>query len=213
MDRIERSVAKHLAKHLEAHDFRLRPEWNGFVRETSYGCDQFLIVNQGTAQGRFFEMKCYPAIRHDRIEVAWNSFGFIYGEDAQRQTATLTFTNPRGSLPLMKIAPASQVTDTQAVADETLRVFAEKALPFYQRYSDLAVVEELVNRSPLTSIAPYIAGGGLDHLAVRSLLLAKCANPPRFEAVREACLASTLKPWWSRERFEQSVSRVAEMVV
>jgi hypothetical protein len=213
MDRIERAVGKQLQTALESHSFDLRPTWNAFVRKTAHGADVFLIVNQGTAMGRFFEMKCYPAIRHDRIEVPWNTFGFVWGDEAQLQTKTLTFTHPRGNLPAMKVTPATQAADIQSVAGEMLRVFLEQAMPFFQRFSSLAAVEEFVNRVPLAELYPYNAGGPLDHLAARSLLLAKAINPNRYQTVLDACIASTQKTLWPRERYLQTIDRVDSLIV
>jgi len=213
MDRIERSIAKQLTRTLEEYGFEFRPAWNGFVRETAYGCDQFLIVNQGTALGRFFEIKCYPTIRHNRIEVPWNTFGFVWGDEAQQQTATLSLTHPRGNLPAMKVTPSTQASDVESVTSEVARIFMEKALSFFQRFSDLSAVEEFVNRAPLIDISPYNAGGPLDHLAIRSLLLAKAVNPARYQMVRAACIASPKKTMWPRERFLQQISQIDSLSI
>jgi len=215
MDRIGRAVAQQMKPVLEGHGFDFRSSWNGFVRDTEYGSEAFLVVNQGTTMGmgRFFEMKCYPAVRHEVIEVPWNTFGFVWGEEAQRQTATLTYTHPRGNLPVIKVAPSSLKTDVEAAAQEMSRVFKERALPFFGKFSELSAVEEFVNRQPLAELYPYNAGGPLDHLAARSLLLAKASNKNRYRAVRDACLASTKKTLWPRERYLQTIEHIDSLAI
>jgi hypothetical protein len=53
-------------------------------------------------------LTAFPEIRHDRIEVPWNTLGMVYDyEEAQQQTATLVFGQPRGPAPPMKVEPAT----------------------------------------------------------------------------------------------------------
>jgi hypothetical protein len=211
MDRIERAICKLLAPALKQHGFALHKEWGGFVRFQPYGSDAFLVVNQGTSSGKYFEIKCYPAIRHDCIEIPWNTFGFIYGEESQQQTATLTYIFPRGNLPSLKVIPASMDANVASVAQELENVFTTKALPFYQRFANLAEVEKLVNNRPLDVLGPYGAGGPLEDRTIRSLLLAKAVNPARYALVREAFFTSEKKTMFPRDKCIEMVNKVDDM--
>jgi hypothetical protein len=51
MDRIEKAIAAEVVPPLRAQGFRLKKEWNCFLREQPYGFDSFAIINKGTALG------------------------------------------------------------------------------------------------------------------------------------------------------------------
>jgi hypothetical protein len=213
MDRVEKAISKVLAPIAKLQGFDLKPEWGGFIRYQPYGHDALLIINQGTARGPFFEIKCIPEIRHNKIEIPWNTFGFIYGEDAQKQNGTLAYYRPRGNLPMLKITPATMKEDVVRVAKEIETVFIEKAIPFYKRFADLKEVEALMNKVPLVDIYPYGAGGSAEAQAIRALLLAKAVNPSRYAAVREAFLISDKKTMLPRDKCLQMLEQVDEMVL
>lgn len=188
MDRIERAICKRLEPTLKQHGFLLAKEHGGFVRAQPYGFDDMLVVNKGTVQvgSRHFLIGIHFAVRHDRIEVPWNTLGMVYGEENQRMTPTLVFGFPRPrNLPTLKVFPASMEADIAAVAAEGQNLFLTKGLPFFAEYGDLAAVEALANRHPLADIDPYTVGGPMEDRAMRSLLLAKAVNPSRYAAVRE----------------------------
>jgi hypothetical protein len=189
MDRIERAICKKLEPLLKQHGFVLVKERGGFVRAQPYGSDDMLCVNMGTSAigERHFFIGIHFAIRHDRIEVPWNTLGLVYGEDNQRMTPTLVFGFPRPrNLPTLKIFPGSFDEDVAAVAAEGQSLFLTKGLPFFAEYSDLVAVEALANRRPLADLDPYTVGGPMEHRAMRSLLLAKAVNQGVYAAVREA---------------------------
>jgi hypothetical protein len=137
MDRIEKAICAEVMPPLRNQGFELNRKWGYLVRDQPYGFDAFLIVNQGTALGRFFEISAFAEIRHDRIEVPWNTLGMVYGE-AQLETGTLVFGQPRGPAPLMKVAPATMPEDIEQAAREIEAIFAQQALPFYECFGDLA---------------------------------------------------------------------------
>lgn len=211
MDRIEKAICKLLEPTLKRHGFELRKNWGYFVKEQSYGFDALLIVNQGTALGRFFEINFSFRIRHDQVEVPWNTLGLIYGEDARKETTTLGLLTPRGrqAVPL-KVAPESMEEDIPSVAREIEATFTQVALPFYQRFSDLEEIEELANKAPLADIDPYGVGGPMEHRAMRSLLLAKAVNPERYAAVRDTFLTLD-KGMFPHEKRMEMLRRVDEM--
>jgi hypothetical protein len=214
MDRIEKAIAAEVVPPLRAQGFRLKKEWNCFMREQPYGFDALMIVNQGTALGKFFEIAAYPAIRHDRIEIPWNTLGMVYDyEEAQQQTATLVFGQPRGPAPPMKIEPATMQADVERVAREVEAIFAQRALPFYERFENLVELEAFANAKPLADIAGYTLGLPLEHRAMRSLLLAKAVNPSRYAAVREAFLNSPQKTMFPREKCMDMLRRVDELSI
>jgi hypothetical protein len=135
--------------------FEFRKDWGYFVRDQTYGFDALPVVNQGTAKGRFFEIKCYAEVRHDRIEIPWNTLGMVYGEDNQRQTWTLNYKDMAGlQASPMKVVPESITTDGQ----EVTTLLVQKALPFYQRFGDLSEVEEWVNKNPLADTNRLLEG-------------------------------------------------------
>ena len=213
MDKIERAIAKLLAPTLKAQGFELRKEWGFFVRPQPYGYDALIVVNQGTASGKYFEIKVYAEVRHDRIEIPWNTLGFVYDlDEAQQQTWTLKLDRPRNA-PILKIVPASMEADIAAVAQEVEALFGNTSLPFYQRFADLHEVEKFVNERPLAELMPYSAGGPLEDRAMRSLLLAKAVNPARYTSVREAFLTSEKKTLFPREHCLEMVKRIDEMVL
>lgn len=212
MDRVERAINKVLQPTLEAQGFTLKKEWGYFVRKQSYGFDAFTVVNQGTAKGRFFEIKCYAEVRHDRIEVPWNTLGMVYGEDNQLQTWTLLYkgrADPK--LPVLKVHPESSASDVEHVAHEIAEFLTQQAQPFYQRFSDLREVEEWVNKTPLADLNPS-AGGPAEHLAMRALLLAKAVNPDRYASVRETFITED-KGMFPRERRMQMLQKVDNIVL
>ncbi|MFG5775757.1 hypothetical protein ACFIQF_01665 [Comamonas sp. J-3] len=212
MDRIERAICNTMQATLKRYGFELCKDWGYFVRNQGYGHDAFLVVNQGTAKGRFFEIKCYVEVRHDRIEIPWNTLGMVYGEDNQRQTWTLNWRPPLGqdAVP-MHVVPESMNEDAARIGQELSNVFEQRALPFYQRFGDLAEVEEWVNKKPLADTNPS-AGGPIEHLAMRSLLLAKAVNPQRYAAVREAFIQMD-KGMFPRERRIQMLQKVDSMLL
>lgn len=211
MDRIEKAVCKLLAPTLKRHGFELRKDQGYFVRDQPYGFDALLVVNQGMAQGGFFEISFSFRIRHDRVEVPWNTLDLVYGEEAQKETTTLGLITPRGrqAAPL-KITPASMEADVANVACEIETLFVQAALPFYQRFADLTEIEALANKTPLADIDPYGVGGPMEHRAMRSLLLAKAANPERYAAVRDTFVTLD-KGMFPREKRMEMLQRVDEM--
>ena len=114
--------------------------------------------------------------------------------------------------PTLKVMPVTMNDDIARVAQEIETVFLQKGLPFYERFADLHVIEELANKSPLADIAPYGAGGPMEHRAMRSLLLAKAVNPQRYAAVRETFIQLD-KGMFPREKRLQMLQRVDEMVL
>ncbi|MCT8175448.1 hypothetical protein [Variovorax sp. CY25R-8] len=212
MDRIEKAICAEVMPPLRAQGFELNKKWGCFVREQPFGCDKFMIVNQGTALGKFFEITAFPEIRHDRIEIPWNTLGMVYG-DAQLETCTLVFGQPRGPASPMKVAPATMQEDVETVAREIEAIFASRALLFYERFADLVKLEAFANAKPLADIAGYSLGLPLEHRAMRSLLLAKAVNPGRYPVVREAFVNSPQKTWFPREKCLDMLRRVDEMQV
>ncbi len=214
MDRIERAIGKAIQPLLKQHGFELRKDWGYFVREQPYGRDAMYVINQGTALGRFFEIGCHPSIRHNRVEIPWNTLGLVYGDDGQKQTSTLVLGFPRGlHPPPLKVFSESMAADVTNVAHEVESVFVQKALPFYQRFADLKEIEQLANRVPLAELLPYTVGGPLEDRAMRSLLLAKAVNPERYSIVREAFLTTDKKTLFPRERCMQMLKQVDEIVI
>lgn len=214
MDRIERAIYKKIEPLLKQHGFSLHKEWGYFVRPQPYGHDAFLVINKGTAGvgPRHFEINTPCGIRHDRIEIPWNTLGLVYGE-GQLQTDTLVLGFPRGmKAPPLKVMPATMNEDITNIAIETEVVFAKTALPFYERFADLRAIEELANTQPLADFMPYTVGLAMEHRAMRSLLLAKAVNPSRYAAVRETFIQLD-KGMFPRERRLQMLQRVDEMVL
>lgn len=214
MDRIERALYKRIEPLLKQHGFALHKDWGIYVRPRPYGHDAVLVVNQGTAGvgPRHFEIRPYFHVRHDSIEVPWNTLGMVYGE-GQLETATLSYISPRpANEPTLKVMPASMDEDIARVAQEIEAVFLQKGLPFYERFADLNAIEELANKAPLADILPYGVGGPMEHRAMRSLLLAKAVSPQRYAAVREEFIRQD-KGMFPRERRLQMLQRVDDMVL
>jgi hypothetical protein len=214
MDRIERAICKKIEPMLKQHGFSLHKEWGYFIRPQTYGHDAFLVVNKGTAGGapRHFEINTPCGIRHDRIEIPWNTLGLVYGE-GQLQTDTLVLGFPRGmKAPPLKVMPATMDEDIARIANETEGVFTQTALPFYERYADLRAVEDLANKQPLADFMPYTVGLAMEHRGMRSLLLAKAVNPQRYAVVRETFIKLD-KGMYPREKRLQMLQRVDEMVL
>lgn len=212
MNRIERAICKVLQPILAAQGFMLNKEWGYFVRKQPYGFDALAAVNQGTAKGHFFEINCYAKVRHDRIELPWNTLGMVYGEDNQLQTWTLLYkgrADPK--LPLLKVNPESMAADVEHVASEIAEFFVQQAQPFYQRFGDLIAVEEWANKTPLAELNPS-AGGPMEDRAMRALLLAKAVNPGRYASVRETFIALD-QGMFPRERRMQMLQRVDDMLL
>lgn len=212
MDRVEKAINKVLQPTLAAQGFALNKEWGYFVRKQPYGFDALTVVNQGTAKGRFFEIKCYAEVRHDRIEVPWNTLGMVYGEDNQLQTWTLLYkgrADPK--LPVLKVNPESMAADVEHVAREIAEFFTQQAHAFYQRFGDLRAVEEWVNKIPLAELNPS-AGGPMEDRAMRALLLAKAVNPGRYASVRETFIALD-QGMFPREQRMQMLQKVDNMVL
>lgn len=216
MDRIERALCKAVSSFVESSGFALRKDWGCFVRDTAFGFDAFLVINEGTASGSHFGIGLVIGSRHDRIEVPWNTLGFIYGDENRRQTKTLVLGYPprqRGlEAPVMKIAPATMKDDIARAAREIEFAFKERALPFYQHFSDLAQIEALANKAPLADLAPYTVGLPIEHRAMRSLLLAKAVNPARYAAVREAFVTLD-QGMFPREKRLEMLRRVDAMTL
>jgi len=215
MDRIERAICKRIKRLLGQHGFALHKEWGHFVRPQPYGHDAFLVVNKGTAGvgPRHFEINTPCGVRHDRIEIPWNTLGLVYGEENQAQTATLVLGFPRGmKAPSLKVMPATMDEDITRIATETETVFTQTALPFYERFADLRAIEELANKQPLADFMPYTVGLAMEDRAMRSLLLAKAVNPQRYAAVREEFLRLD-KGMFPREKRLEMLRRVDEMVL
>lgn len=210
MDRIERAICKLLSPILKLQGFELSKEWGFFVRKQSYGFDALMIVNQGTASGKNFEISVSSAIRHDRIEIPWNSLGFIYGKENQDQSWTMMLQRPRNA-PTLKVFPASLEEDTAVVTQDIATFFTQMSMPFYQCFADLREIEKVSNKIPLADLSPYSIGGPTDHRAMRSLLLAKAVNPERYASVREAFMTSDKKTLFPREKCMDLLKRIDAM--
>ncbi|APW38594.1 hypothetical protein RD110_16470 [Rhodoferax koreense] len=189
MDRMERAIAKILRPKLVEHGFELSKKWDCFVRKRDYGEDSFVVVNQGTARGagKFYEINCFAHVRHEKVELLWNTLGMVYGED-QLHTWTLLYKPREQNLPPMTVSPTSVEIDVQKVAGQLVELLDHSEKVFYPRFADLKEVEEWINKKPLADTNPT-AGGPIEHLTMRALILAKLVNPPRYAVVREAFLA------------------------
>jgi hypothetical protein len=188
MDRIERSICKKLEPLLVAGGFALKKEMGGFARPQPYGHDRVMVVNQGTAAPgpQHFAVSVHFSIRHDRIEIPWNTLGLVWGEENQRMTTTLVYGFPRDrKLPSLKVMPATMEKDIELVAVEAEALFKEEGLPFFEQFATLEALEAFANHQPLAELYPYSLGGPMEHRAMRSMLLAKTVNPGRYAAVRE----------------------------
>ncbi|PIF77364.1 hypothetical protein CLU95_4538 [Variovorax sp. 54] len=210
MDRIERAITKILRPKLAEHGFELSKKWDCFVRKQNSGEDSFVVVNQGTAKGagKFYEINCFADVRHERVELPWNTLGMVYGED-QMHTWTLQYKPRERHLPPMTVSLTSVEADVEHVAGQLAGLLDHSEKVFYPRFADLKEVEEWVNKNPLADTNPT-AGGPIEHLAMRALILAKLVNPPRYAAVREAFLALD-KGMFPRERRMAMLQRVDEM--
>jgi hypothetical protein len=215
MDRLERTVCRKLETLLAPSGFTLHQAWGFFVRPQPYGHDAFMVVNQGTAGvgPRHFELAPHCSVRHDCIEVPWNSLGLVYGAENQLQTATLVLGFPRGmQAPPLKVFPATRRDDLARVAEECYSVFIQHALPFFERFANVAAIEKLANDHPLQDIAPYTVGGPMEHRGMRSLLLAKTINPSRYATVRELFVHLD-KGMFPRERRMEMLQKIDAIVV
>lgn len=213
MDRIEKAVAKILAPRLAEHGFVLHLDWGSFVRRQSYGFDAFVVVNQGSASREYFAMEAYCQVRHDCIEVPWNAFGFIHGEENRQQTWTVMLSRRRNA-PVLAVRPATMAVDVAAVAEQLQAYFNAQALPFHRQFASLGAVEAMANHLPMArpqQLEPLSVGGPTDHQAMRSLLLAKAVNPARYAAVREAFIDSPRKTLLPRERCLRMVDEIDTM--
>jgi len=215
MDRIERAICKKIETLLKQHGFVLNKDWGYFVRPQHYGHDAFLVVNKGTTGvgPRHFEIAPHCEIRHDRIEIPWNTLGLVYGQDNQQQTRTLVQGFPRGmKAPPLKVMPVTMDDDLASIAAETSAVFTRVALPFYERFADLRSIEDIANKQPLADLTPFTVGLAMEHRAMRSLLLAKAVNPQRYAEVREAFVKLD-KGMFPRDKRLQMLQQVDKMVL
>lgn len=214
MDRIERNINKLIAPTLEAAHFQLNKEWGYFVRKTSYGFDAFIVINKGRIDGDKFGIRCAIEVRHDVIEVPWNSLGFIYGEDAKLETSTFTLAYPSIHLgaknDMLKLSPATLKEDIEIAAKDIAQAFIQHAVPFYNRFSHLEEVEKALNKSPMMDISPYTGGLPVEHRAMRSLLCAKAVNPERYDLVRETFIKMN-KGMFPLEKRMQMLEKVDAM--
>lgn len=210
MDRIERAITKILRPTLGEHGFELSKKWNCFVRQQNGVDDSFLVVNMGTAlgAGKFYEIDCFAQVRHGRVELPWNTLGMVYG-DSQLHTWTLNYSPRARNLPPMTVSMTSVEADLEHVAGQLAGLLDHAEKVFYPRFADLKEVEEWVNKTPMADTNPS-AGGPVEHLAMRGLILAKLVNPPRYAAVREAFLALD-RGMFPRERRMAMLQRVDEM--
>lgn len=192
MDKIQRAINKLIAPNMQAAGFELKKDWGGFYRFTAYGFEEFTVINKGRVDIHYFGIACAIAVRHDRIQKTFNTFGFIYGEEEQKQNATFVLGYPYDEKGLpneyLKISPATMQEDIEKVAEQISQAFQEQAIPFYATYSNLAVVEEKLNAKPLADIRPYTGDAILEHRIVTSLICAKAVNTNRYDSVREACV-------------------------
>ncbi len=216
MNKIELALCRAIEPALAAHGFKLERSHGGFFRYCTYGFDDFLVVDQGTAlfgPGEH-EIGCPCGIRHDRIEIPWNSLGFIYGESNRLRTATVVLGFPRGrAAPALRVSLGNRDDDLASVARALEATFVECALPFYARFKDLRQVESFANGRPLADLSPYTLGLPLEHRAMRSLLLAKAVNPDRYPVVRAAFLNSDKKTMFPRDRCLEMLATVDELAV
>lgn len=210
MDRIERAITKILRPKLAEHGFELSKKWDCFVRKQNGGEDSFVVVNQGTAKGagKFFEINCFAAVRHERVELPWNTLGMVYG-DSQLHTWTLNYSPRARNLPPLTVSTTPVEADLEHVAGQLAGLLDQAEKVFYPRFADLKEVEEWVNKTPMADTNPS-AGGPIEHLAMRGLILAKLVNTPRYAAVREAFLALD-RGMFPRERRMAMVHQVDEM--
>lgn len=186
MSPLERAIARKVAPQLKQAGFALVAGWNAFVRETDYGNDCLGIVNKGTAApGPIHnEISIHCSIRHDAVEIPWNTIGLVYGE-GQLQTATLVLGFPRGvAAPKLKVFTQTKDADIDRIANEGLAIFHEVAVPFFSRFQNLREIEALANAHPLEDITPFTVGLAMEHRAFRSLILARLVNPDRYGQIR-----------------------------
>ena len=216
MDRIERAINKVLAPTLKAAGFELKKEWNCFVKFTDYGFDSFMVIDQGRLDVDQISIGCSIGIRHNRIQELFNTFGFIYGEEEQKQNVTFSLSYPfnaRKNLDdYLKLNALTLQEDIAIVAKHLEQAFAEHAIPFYNRFSKLSEVEELLNKKPLADISPYSGGFIPEDLMVTSLLCAKAVNPARYDLVREACVAME-GGMYPKEKRMEILKKVDAMVI
>ena len=205
MDRIERSISKLLVPSLATYGFALAKERHCFIKFTDYGFDNFMVINKGRIDNDYYGVSCAIGIRHDKVQLPFNSLGFIHGDEAQQENTTLVLRYPSYSwgrpfeyLKLYSTSPE----DIAKMTDEIANVFVEQALSFYQRFSQLCEIEELLNKEPMEDISPYSGGFFPEDRVVTSLLCAKAVNPARYDMVKEAFVKKNQGTWPLEKRME-----------
>lgn len=216
MNKLERAINKLLAPTLSESGFKLKATWGGFFRFTDYGFDGFMVIDQGRKEINANGIVCAIKIRHDKIQLPFNKLDFIYGEEEQKQNPTLVLGYPfyKWGTPTeyLMVNSATAEVDVIIVADHLKRVLQQHALPFYERYSNLAEIEELLNHEPMGDIAPYSGGFIYEHRVVTSLLCAKATNPSRYDAVKEAFIKLD-KGMYPREKRMEILRKVDAIVI
>ena len=216
MDKIERAISKVLEPKLAEYGFKLIKKRHKFVRFTDYGFDEFMVINKGRVEVGFLGIECGPGIRHDKIQSIYSSLdSTVYGNDSNKEFSTLVMRYPFYSwgkpFEYMKLYSAS-ADDIANMAEDISRVFSEHARPFYQRFSQLSEVEELLNKEPMADISPYSGGFFPEHRVAISLLCAKAVNPARYDLVKEAFVKKD-QGAWSREKRMEILRKIDEMQV
>jgi hypothetical protein len=218
MNKTERELAKLVKPIFEAEGFELKKDWNSFVRYTDYGFDDFMIVDQGHLDYDYTTtIGCAFSVRHDAIQNLYNSMGFIYGEDAQKQNVTLALSYPfipwQSRDSTLKIHQETRAEDMQKVAQIFTEAFKQHALPFYEKYADLHEIEAKLNEIPMAKIWPYTAGSvDPDTQAVIGLLCAKAVNPSRYDAVKLAYIDKYIEYDAVPEPYRQRRLKILDMV-
>lgn len=197
MDKIERAISKLVESKLVMHGFKLIRERHSFVR--------FTVINKGRIDVDCLGIECGYGIRHDKIQNLYCAIDPIYGDDSQKEFATLVLRyppyfsgKPFEYLKLYSTSPE----DIAKTADEIGNVFVDFALPFYQRFSQLSEIEELLNKEPMADISPYSGGFFPEHRVATSLLCAKVVNPARYDLVKEAFIKKDQGAWPHEKRME-----------
>lgn len=221
MDKIEKELSRRVEPLLKEHGFALRKTWHCFVRKQPYGFDGFAISHLTSFDTEpIHQIFGGFGVRHDRIEIPFNTLGFIYGDDAQRQTVTFTRAYPPHPYGhpdhRIRIGQSTFESDLDRAEQRVRQYFLEEGLPFYERFASLAEIEAIVNADPKVppmDFGPYSSGYFWEMRAVRGLLLAKLLNPERYGELRQAYLEHTFGTQLSAERRIAVMERVDALSV
>lgn len=178
---IKERIAGEFGTFLSANNFLYKKRNNEFVREENEFSNIFNMLLTAWSDHYSLDVRLY--ISHKKVEkifeviLGTKSYKLTVGDDIGR-----IFNSPDGKQVVqgnMTIV-LEQIEDLGASVETLKGFYSNIAKSYYERYSSLLALHNLINSPPFEHCPAHV-GGRLDHRCMKGLIIARLVNSLNYE--------------------------------